>query len=190
MRARGVSTSNTTRGPVTTGYAERSSRTATTRVTFRRSSPQVISRGTPLNRSVRTSTLTGSTRTIATGVTPFSAGSVVVHRGIAEDRTDVRFDPDTRPNRRSMSSVRRNVHVLCVTLGVTARGVVLVAGLTRALGAVPPLDGRHRVALERRREVRAHEPRPGHRAVAEALADRIGRLCDLVATRLVGRREQ
>src|SRR5829696_3064760 len=78
-RAPGVSTSNSVRGPVIAGYAERSSRTATRRVTGMRSSPHVISRGAPSNQSVRTWTLTGATRTIAMAV--LLRRVVVVTRG-------------------------------------------------------------------------------------------------------------
>src|SRR3954453_21079132 len=53
------------RGPVMTGDAAASSRTAARRVTGRRSSPHVISRGLPSNQPVRTWTSTGSTRIIA-----------------------------------------------------------------------------------------------------------------------------
>ena len=40
----------------------------------------------------------------------------------------------------------------------------------------PALERLHRIALERRREIRAEQPRPGHRPIPVAAADRVGRL--------------
>ena len=84
----GVSTSNRVRGPVIDGNAAASSRTAASRVTGSRSSPQVISRGRPSNQPVRTWTSTGSTLIIAIVAAPFGGSlgcaSVVAGTSVTE----------------------------------------------------------------------------------------------------------
>ena len=137
--------------------------------------------GSAAEPSVRTWTWTGSTRMNAIVTAPFrgrDAGSC--RPGHSSDRTSVRLRPTPRPNRCSMSSVvgRNSSRSVSPWLSRSASPLAVTAASPARSGtpARPPVERVARVALERRRQARPDQPRPGHRPLAVAAPQRVGRL--------------